>query len=138
MYLNLLVASSNLYGLKIFHLKLSTYQKILISSMILASSLMHLSEVKHNLPGIYPFSKYSNEFLWYDRIMAFTCIIYGGYQLKLNHIKFFNKKFLIKTLFGFSCLAISENVGSIGQIGFAISHITWHLLAYDLMYQVLE
>lgn len=42
----------------------------------LASFLMHLSERKHDLPGIYPLNQYANVFLNLDRIMAMIGIVY--------------------------------------------------------------
>lgn len=138
--------------------------------MILASLLMHLSEVKHGWCGIYPFNKYSNEFLWCDEMMVIGCVSCVFYKLisscnetsnnifeirfsfrydktsnnifdihwRFEYDKIINKKFLWKVICGFSCLLISENVKCIGQIGFAITHSAWHLLAYELMYDLLK
>jgi hypothetical protein len=83
--INLIVSSSNIYGiLPIWYS--SGYYRLWICSVVIASTLMHLSETKHGLPGIYPFNIYSNEFLWYDRIMAYSVVLFGlwNYQLVIE------------------------------------------------------
>jgi hypothetical protein len=74
--INIIVASSNIvgvYGL----IKYSIFSKpwYIVFSAMLASFLMHISETKHNLPGVL-FVKYSYLLLWLDRIVAISTSLY--------------------------------------------------------------
>ena len=134
MLYNLIVSLSNLYGLRIFTLNLNKWQKLFFSSIIGSSILMHLSERKHSLPGIYPFNKYSNLFLWFDRIMAILGLSYV--MLNMNNNLF--RDVVFEGLCGLALLGISENFNKIGKIGFLITHSFWHVIAYDVIYKVIK
>jgi hypothetical protein len=69
--INLINTATNLFGLiPLLDPSLKFRQKCLILSAVIASILMHLSETKHGLKGIYPFSIYSTFFLNLDRAAA--------------------------------------------------------------------
>lgn len=88
--INTIVSTSNLYAL--YFIKQQPY---IIIPMI-ASILMHLSERKHNLPGIYPFNLYSTQFLWLDRIIAVSSGLYIIRNIYLsNFTLLFNNNFLL-------------------------------------------
>ena len=52
------------------------YHIIWVITIIIASTLVDLSETEHGLNGVYPFNKYSYQFLWFDSIMAITPVTY--------------------------------------------------------------
>ena len=126
--INIVVSFSNLYGLKLINGNLPVTINVYTMSVISASMLMHISEKKHNLSGIYPFNKYSSYFLWYDRICAYAGIIYvfkSLYYIPDMYI-------FTRGLFGLLMLGISENLLENKHL-FMISHATWHLLAYNVL-----
>lgn len=61
---------SNLVGLIVFTLDVRPADLVLVAITMIASMLMHISETKHGLNGIYPFNKLSNLFLNIDRSIA--------------------------------------------------------------------
>ena len=82
MFVNIFTALTNLSA----YYYLYTYNKsgnYIFNFTIFISFLYHLSETKHNLPGIYPFKKYTNVFLNLDRILS----IYGLYIVVINIYK---------------------------------------------------
>lgn len=135
MLINIIVALSNLYGLRIFTLNLSIYEMIFMGTLMIASILMHLSEVKHDLPGIYPFDKLSNEFLWFDRIMANLALVFILYKIYQNPMLF--DDIINEGLIGLFLVVVSERI-NIGKIGFMITHSAWHVIAFDIIYKILE
>src|SRR5947208_14941252 len=104
-YYNLIVTVSNLVG--IFPLWRSTniYEQYIIFLIIICSCLMHLSERKHYLPGIWPFKLYSNLFLRMDRIMSLIGI--GVFTL-LYYEKVF--QLLYYCVIALMCLFLSEEL----------------------------
>ena len=129
MWINLIVALSNLvFGLPLFKVADKFYESYLLVLTILASTLMHLSEIKHGLPGIQPFNLWSCYFLQFDRIMAVMSGIYVAYQVLVMGIP-------INWLIGIVGLILgllSERVNH-GQIWFAITHIGWHWAAFYIL-----
>jgi|GEM_PF-4381476 len=134
--INYIVTSSNLYGILPIHYSRGYYRLWMIS-IVISSILMHASETKHNLPGIYPFNKYSQQFLWLDRIMAISPIIYLLVQYILYKksplVYLSSPKFII----GLICLFLSENFhlhSKINPYFFAFTHSLWHFCAYHTCY----
>lgn len=77
--INLIVAASNIFGIIPIYYSNNFYEKVWVWTIILASILMHLSERKHRLPGVYPFNLFTKQFLWFDRIMALSpFMLFGG------------------------------------------------------------
>lgn len=129
--INLLVTFSNVYGLLPIYYSEGILQ-ILVTITVLCSFLMHISETKHSLPGIYPFNKFSNLFLWLDRIFANTLIIYLLSLLYLNNF-LISIKIIIYLICGFTFLFISERITD-NIIIFSVTHSLWHILAYHSIY----
>lgn len=145
---NLIVSVSNLIGLIPF-IKVCNRKKPpkwkqdnrskwievpLIGSTILASTLMHLTETKHNLPGLF-LQKYSNHFLWLDRITAISSGAYLCYRLYKKR-KLLNLQLVSKAVVGLTCVILSETVVT-NPIAFMILHSLWHGFAYSIMDDVL-
>jgi hypothetical protein len=102
MWINIFTAFTNLiayYYLDVYNIK-SVYS---LNLTILISFLYHLSETKHDLPGIYPFNRYTGLFLNLDRIFS----IYGLYIVCINLFKLHLQTIGIGIL-GLICLAVSE------------------------------
>lgn len=146
--INLIVASSNLFGLwplyKSYygnHQKLFDHEPLLILIMIIASFLMHISERKHNLPGLL-FGDHCNWFLWFDRIMAWTLSLYVGLYLCIIGYVFVHRiafgLVFLKMFIGLQCLYASEHIEPpyYPQEWFALWHIVWHYFAYDILFIV--
>ena len=133
--INLIVSLSNLPALLMIFSNIALSQKILITLMVICSCLMHISETKHELRGWYPFNKYSNLFLWLDRIMAVTLCLYilhiviNNYNETLNSI-------IILGLVGLLLNMISELCTHDFIAYFAITHCAWHWIAYYIYYVV--
>lgn len=130
-FINFFVTSSNMYGLVPIYYASNNIYRTWISGIVLSSSLMHISETKHGLPGVYPFNKYSKQFLWLDRFMAYTPMMYVGY-LMLYKKEFMLLMMLLNKymIIGTTCLLISERVGTKHKYLFAILHSIWHICAY--------
>ena len=123
---NIIVSLSNLSGFYFFNFSLDFY----IFPM-LASILYHLSETKHNLPGIYPFNNYTFYLLQLDRIFAVI-----SFLLIMNKLNF---HIFILGIIGFLFLFLSEQDTILNKIGFnielnvwifTITHCLWHIIAF--------
>jgi len=132
-WVNIVVTLSNLFGmipLMISFQKGNMFEVILIGMTVFASIVMHMSEMKHKLPGLY-FQRYCNEFLWFDRIMAVSSSLYIFYNLVSFHTLLTGRlvtKIIIGLLFNF----LSERVFT-GPIIFMVLHSVWHCLAYSIL-----
>jgi hypothetical protein len=127
---NALVAASNVVGLLPLLQANTTTQALIAIMAVSASTLMHLSERKHGLPGIAPFSKWSTAFLWFDRMVALGA---GGYVA----CKFARNMCAIPwelVLIGLPALALSEHVEG-GPVWFATTHSAWHISALQCLYK---
>jgi len=137
-WVNIIVTSSNICGmipLMISFQKGNMFEVVLIGVTILASVLMHLSETKHKLPGLY-FQTYCNEFLWFDRIMAVLSSLYIFYNLVNFHASLLTSWFVTKVIIGLSFNFLSERVFT-GPIIFMILHSGWHCLAFSIFADVI-
>lgn len=105
---------------------------LLVTSVIIASILMHLSETKHKLPGIEPYNKYSWHFLQMDRLMAVVASAYC-WNLFLNWNVAVPWHLL---LIGLVFMALSELV-EIDYMWFALNHCLWHFFAYTTLFYML-
>jgi hypothetical protein len=134
---NLIVALSNVAGLPLLYLDFNWFYTPVFGLMIVASVLMHLSEQKHGLTGIYPFSKYSNLFLWFDRIMAWILTIV---TVHLAYTKYENSYFvhfyIYFGIFGLIVMTISEMILTDEWFLFTIFHSLWHMVAYATLYLI--
>lgn len=122
-YFNIFIAFSNIMGIPILSYVDNWSDYCLVLVAIVCSTLMHLSERKHQLPGIFPFNEYSTLFLNLDRCFA---IFVGGYLIYTRTIRWYS---LVAFLLGLMCMLKSERF-SPRQIEFGIYHITWHFFAY--------
>lgn len=132
-YINFLVALSNVFGLiPVFYMiDKDIFISILMFTMTTASTLMHLSETKHGLKGIYPFNIWSKQFLNLDRGLSYVC---GFVVLILSCSAWSIVPYwlIFYGVVGLICGFISERI-DLGQIGFMIFHIVWHFIAYTGM-----
>src|SRR5678815_2326817 len=78
MLTHIILASSNLFGILALKNK-NTDDKLMICMVMIASTMMHITESKHMLIPPY-FYEYSTLFLNIDRIIAISCFIYFGSQ----------------------------------------------------------
>jgi len=99
--------------------------------IIIASALMHLSETKHQLIGVFPYNSYSNEFLWLDRFLAIGGCIWFSYYLLIIWTP--PMIFWYEALFGLVLVIISEQMKS---HYFIIPHIIWHFIIYHLLWRI--
>ena len=157
--INLVVALSNVFGLWPLYTsyyntdRFFYYEPHLIFVMIIATFLMHISERKHNLPGLL-FGNYSNYLLWFDRIMAWIMSFYvflividtvllimsnDGTKGLYNNLSGFGLVFFDISM-ALASLHLSERIepNYNSQEWFAFWHIIWHYLAYDILYRVIN
>lgn len=126
MYINIIVASSNLIGLYFMN------HWIILMAMI-ASILYHLAETKHNLPGIYPFNLYTQTLLNIDRLFAVVAGLWAIYNVKDN-VDIIIYNYWKSIIFSFICLFISEGdrfaFYPTNKPLYIVTHCIWHALAY--------
>lgn len=149
MFANVIVSLSNIIGFYcIIIYKLNGLKKLLVVMPVFASIIYHLSETKHNLPGIYPLNKYSNILLNIDRFFAVISFIVTLYNIiKLPLYK--QIKYLTIGIMALLCLIISErdviyknlNIYSdftINQYEFILFHSIWHFMAFTLLAKIIK
>jgi len=132
-YVNLFVSATNLIGLFTFIQVYLLSDKSIVLLAMIASTLMHLSEQKHNLPGIFPFNKYTWYFLQFDRFVSYALSIYVFYRWTFSR----NLFSLTVGLFGICCNIISERSYVHNWVWFTIWHSVWHFCAFFTMYLIL-
>lgn len=139
-YINYIVTISNIFGFVPIYKVISTeqddyfYFKLFsLFSMIIASSLMHISETKHELPGAL-FVKHNNTLLWIDRILAYLFGLFVAHKL-YTHNELLTCNFLILGSCGLILNALSEIVFTKKdhQVHFMICHSLWHYFAYYVL-----
>lgn len=129
--INIITSLTNLYGIAAFSSCQSHLDKAVIANCILASSLMHLSERKHGLVGIYPFNKFSTFFLNYDRVSSSSLVIYTILTKDVT--------FVFHTLYpyiGMLSLFLSEKVCVNNKLFFTVTHNIWHIAAFHCLYLI--
>lgn len=131
--INWIVSASNIYGLVPIYYS-SGYHRLWISTVVSASVLMHLSERKHGLPGIYPFNKYSNLFLWCDRIMAYSIVLYSIWNWPRT-LELITTDYTVAPIMGVGLTSLLLSEGLVCSKGFfAFTHSIWHVCAFHLCY----
>ena len=117
-YHNYLVAFSNIFVLFF----LSKFEQwVIIIPPVICSFLMHISETKHGLKGIYPFNLYSNLFLNLDRVIAYLSFFYVLYQFLFNG---FEIPWIISIIALFIAF-LSENIENIFKLFFSFPPIKY-------------
>ena len=143
--INILNAVTNVFGLLAFNIPgLSWYDRALVGLTIMASVLMHLSERKHYLPGIKPFSLWAKWFLFLDRYTAIqmgSILIYYTWRYNLWEMIFPKSYIWVAILVGLLSVLMSETVfvhnTTFDKIGFVVFHTIWHFLAYSIIFNIM-
>ncbi len=126
--LQLIITASNVFGLlplsQLYHHE-RYYGMALTTCAILSSLLMHASETKRGMSGLF-WCKYAYLFLNIDRFFAVMTVFYGLWLFYHNPEK---------TLTQLGMATYGIGMGIIGQISrnlpvHAYCHCMWHLLAY--------
>lgn len=136
-YVNILVALTSLVALCPIYksIQARSVGGFVISLLLcITSILQHLSETKHNLPGVY-FSKYAGIFLLLDRLWSFVAIIYGLCQL-VAYPHLLTCEFVDTATFGLVCLFIGENILT-EPFWHLIFHPFWHCCAFSCLAHVI-
>lgn len=136
MAVNWLIASSNLFGaVPLSHTirDKKFIESLLLGGLMAVSSLMHISETKHQLvPPL--FQNYSSLFLNIDRGLSYIIPI-------LYYKKIYNNLSNIWPLglIGIVCLGIGEiktKNFNFNRIIYPILHIIWHFCVYKIIDQL--
>jgi len=124
--INIFVTLSNIIGV-IGLWYCSGLKQYILGFSVITSILMHLSEQKHGLPGIYPFNHCSTIFLWFDRVGAWIAGLYAILYIT-------NVTLVIMILIVCSALTgfISEIIITNQQKYYLIFHSIWHILVYSI------
>lgn len=127
---------SNLPGVySLFSDQITFPQKCLISSNIITSMLMHLSETKHGLKGIYPFSLYSELFLNLDRAVAYASVATLSYYTVSKRL--WTPKITFLAVIGCTSNVLSETYFKNNLKIFCFLHGgMWHPVAYWLYHTI--
>lgn len=113
----------------------------IITLSMIASLLHHISYTskKLEIKGLY-FSKYSEVFLNYDKILAFLVVLYSSYLFSLDPD--ISKLYL--PFVGFICLMISSSILTINRISYRIKliiffifHNAWHIIGFYSVTQMI-
>jgi len=123
------VTASNILGLSPIRSLISTnrfYGAGLVTSAVVASVMMHATETKHKLPGLF-LAKYSKIFLNIDRAIAYMTGLYGIYLFYTNPVKTIWQ--VITPVVGAISAFIGERTENLPL--YTLAHITWHGLAYE-------
>lgn len=134
---NFLVAFSNIFGLITLYDSYPSgniFGTILLLLAVISSILMHISETKHNLPGIM-FVKYSSQLLWIERIVSCISAVYIAFVIFNKSL--FTYDLLFDILMGLSLNFVSENVVN-KQIDFILFHSLWHYYAFKIFKTVIN
>ena len=126
---NLVVACSNIFGLPVILAATIFQDQLLVSMVVLASVLMHLSERKHDLPGVHPFSRWNSAFLNLDRVVAVLVFVACLNRITLDLVT----KNISVILVGIASVIISETV-EVCPVFFSAWHILWHACVYRMLY----
>lgn len=142
--INLIVAATNLILILLVKNIDSFYKNLLYLPMI-ASVLYHLGETKHGLKGIYPFNKFTQQLLFFDRLCAYVSFVFILKSIFDFPGLLLQKNFLLVGIFGLLNLVISERdtiyktlineqdlkkFFKVGEIEFVIFHSAWHISAF--------
>ena len=125
----------------------SNYHRLLIIIPATASFFMHLSERKHDLPGISPFNRHAKLSLNIDR--AFAAVGIGYYLFYMTHhtlsfewyfdiivaLVFLGLSELVKPRKWFSIDNTAIHFESLWHL---VTHTVWHFQAYKLIYIILS
>ncbi len=112
----------------IYWMQLSGRDAWILGTSLLASSAMHLSETKHQLPGMIG-SSWSNELLCLDRMTAVLLALYIA-----AHVSAWTPSQITMGMFLSLCAMLGEWTDG---IGYAILHGIWHVGIFSLAGQIL-
>jgi hypothetical protein len=135
-WINLGLAVSNLYAYRAI---VTAYNKNLYALAVstavaaVASTLFHLSERKHHLPGIEPFRRITWTLLWCDRLAAYAA--YAAGAVALYHLRSI-REWIPAGGVAFVLMGISEWQSS--PYIFFPFHLGWHVMAYHLLYLIAQ
>lgn len=140
MIYNLILAASHVFAKPIFKQSNSIAKNLFFGAIVIASTLMHLSDRKHNLPGVPFLNKYSKLLLNLDRLTALSGAVYVGFNL-YHRIMNGNvsSNMIIDSICGLGSLFLSENYNlfyshSKTKIIFhMMTHIIWHYYAFKII-----
>lgn len=119
---------------------------LLCTFSLIASVLMHISETKHNLPGVL-FKEYSNILLNIDRLFALILFCYGIITFINNpdviYHYYMGKDFIELLIFPiviFSTGAIASYIGeNTDDLKlYTLLHTIWHICAYGTLAYVIK
>jgi hypothetical protein len=128
----IIVTASDVFALEPI-LKLYNLQRYygcsLVTLAMCASIMMHMTETKHNLHGL--FRKYSNYFLNFDRVIACLTGLYGAYLFFTGDRDIWK---VVPLLLGALSAFIGESTNNLYI--YMPCHILWHFLAYTSLANV--
>jgi hypothetical protein len=133
MWINLLVALSNLAGLYWIPSVAKEHAVFLWMPMV-ASFVYHVAETKHDLPGFPLFNSYAYPLLMVDRAMAMVSLSYMCLSLlyAFGWIEVWALATTGRAVLAVVCLAASECPG-VPQGAFVVLHMVWHGLAFSIL-----
>ncbi len=124
----LIVTVSNIFGLFPIQSLVKSgrfYGAILVTGAVIASIMMHATETKHKLPGLF-LAEYSNMFLNIDRVLAYLTGLYGMFLFFTNPNK--NVWQIVAPVVGATSCFIGERTENL--LLYTLCHVVWHALAY--------
>ena len=132
-WVNVIMCFSNVVGLLAICSARDGVQIILATSATVASMLMHLSERKHGLPGVAPFSRFSTLFLNVDRAIAMLCLAYVAKAWASGWLPARCVWMMLPVAaVGVTALTLSEHTvhKRLGRWWFVGTHSLWHACAF--------
>lgn len=124
----MIVTLSNLAALPAIFQATSTLDRAVSIFVMLASMFMHISERKHNLPGIPPLNKWSYQLELVDKSAAWLA---GAYFI-LNNVPLLLANYPL-VIFGLLMITLAERVEA-GYMFFMVTHLLWHFSVYRMIF----
>jgi hypothetical protein len=131
---NYILSLSNIAG--IFPLYASIKKRnyvisALTGTIMVASTLMHISETKHQLIGIHPFNKISSILNNIDRIISYPT---GIYFIYLSYRTKQPLSWWIEGAIGIIFVRVGEYITT--PYYYVPLHLVWHFIVYHLIYRL--
>lgn len=125
-WVNYVVAGSNVLALGPIWCAPTAWHAALAVAAMVASTFMHISERKHNLPGVAPFNTWSKQIEWADRVVAYASIAFVLLRVLTHSVSPWVWPI---GLGGLAMLGLAEHCER-GPAWFVVTHCTWHACAY--------
>jgi hypothetical protein len=129
-WVNYLLAISNLIGVPAFLASQTPADRLMVGTIMLGSTLMHLSERKHQLPGVKYLDPYHGALLNFDRLMSLVGGLYFIPRVWRDPWS------LVIGAIGITALRVGEYLTTPSP--FVYLHLVWHAAVYMVLFRAVR